>query len=527
MSTHEPCVLAIDLGTSGPKTAVVSASGVIHALGRAQVETFHLPDGGAEQDPAAVWEAVKHAAREAVGLSGVSAARIEAVLCSSQFASIIPVGKDGEAVMNMVLWVDRRGATARLKQLPGYPRFSGDLLRLPAWVYRHGLAPIGTGDDSLAKMRWIKHARPEIYERTATFLEPMDFVALRLTGRAAANQCTALMLLTVNNRRINQTQHDPVLVRYSGIDAAKLPDILPLDAEVGTLLPAVAADLGLSPKTRVFTGMNDTQAGAMGAAAFTGSHASLSIGSTGCICAHVPFKRTDIRHALVSIPSPAPDTWFLMGENGIAGLAAEHFLTKLVFADDAFGALSPSGRFEALGRAVLDSPPGAHGALFMPWLNGALAPAAEPCMRGGLINLSVNTTRSDLARAVLEGVAMNLRWLRNHSENFARRAFSHFVFHGGGAESDAWAQILADVLGAPIHQHRHPRHVPCFGDALLALHRLGHVSLDDAARFVPIKQIYVPKREHAKVYNDLFPQFVAAFHRNRPIFRAMNAFNKK
>ena len=257
--------------------------------------------------------------------------------------------------MNMVLWLDKRGSKQRLSRIPGYPRRSDTPLQMLRWLRVHGLPPI-EGGISLTHMRWIRHARPDVYERTATFLEPMDYVAMRFSGRAAANQCTAFMSLLTDNRRLNVTEYDAGLLAQSGIDRDKLPELVPLDSILGTVLPEVAAELGLAPGTQVVTGINDTQCGGMGTAAFSGPHAALSIGSTSVMITHVDFKRTDVRHVILSMPSPVPDTYFVMAENGMAGGTLEHFLQKLVYASDHFGELTAANRFALLQRAVDDTP---------------------------------------------------------------------------------------------------------------------------------------------------------------------------
>jgi xylulokinase len=516
-----PYVLAVDLGTSGPKAAVVSLEGRIASTGTAHVETIFLPDGGAEQDPESVWDAVKEACGAALGRSPVDRSHVLAVICSSQYSSVIPVDSEGRSTMNMVVWLDQRGSKKRLRQLDGYPRSTDTPPQLVQWVRIHGLPPIESAI-SLQHMRWIKYARPDVYERTATFLEPMDYVTMRLTGRRTANQCTAFMFLVTDNRSLNVTEYHPKLLEYSLLDSDKLPELLPVDAIVGTVLPDVASELGLSPDTRVVTGLNDTQSGGMGTFAFSGGHAGISVGSTSVVITHVDFKRTDVRRSILSMPSPVPDTYFVMAENGIAGAALEHFLENLIYAKDHFGELRSEERFEMLGRAVAEAPPGSDGVLFLPWMSGTIAPAADSRMRGGFLNLGMKTTRSHMARAVLEGVALNQRWVRGAVERFAKRKISHFLYQGGGAESDAWSQIMADVLGAPVHQTENPRFVPCLGGGLLAFQRLGMLDFDDFERRVPIRRVYEPNEANRAVYDDLFERFVRAFKSVRAIFRTLN-----
>ena len=514
MSANQPHILSIDLGTSGPKAALVGLDGTIAATAYRPVETLFLADGGAEQDGEAIWTAVKEAARAAVANGAVARSEVRGVICASQYSSVIPVDRAGRPVMNMVVWMDGRGAPKRLaRDYPAAGGFAGPLQQL-TWLRLHGLPPLPSGVDSLAHMRWIKFARPEVYDRTHAFLEPMDYVTMRLTGRATANQCSAFTLLLVDNRRLGRTTYSDHLLRLSGIDRAKLPALLPLDAIAGEILADVAADLGLDPGTPVVSGFNDTQTGAMASLAFRGSHGGLSIGTTSVLSSHMTAKRTSIRYGILSNPSPVPETYFLMAENGLGGKAVEHVLTNLIYTED-------GDRFANLDRAVGSVAPGSGGVLFLPWLTGAMAPKEDARMRGGFLNLSLATTRAALARAALESVAFNLRWLNRGVEKFLKRRLTHLMFYGGGAQSDQWSGILADVLGLPIHRLANPRYANALGGGLLAFERLGLLGLDDFAARATIDRVFEPRPEHAPCYDRLFEQFVAAFTATRPICRAL------
>ncbi len=518
-------ILAIDLGTSNVKTAVVRRDGELVGTGRASVETKLLPNGGAEQDAEQIWQAVLKASAQA--LAPVKDKRaIRGVACDSQYSSIVPVDADGRPTGNLVLWMDKRGAPERLEKLPGGRGMNPSVFQKLRWLQIHAIPPLDSGADSLAHMRWLKLARPEVYAKTATFLEPMDYVSMRLCGRRVANRCSAFMMLLTDNRRADPVYH-PRLVQWSGLDPDKLPELVPIDEPLGPLLPDVAASLGLSKEALVFPGINDTLAGGIGTYAFSGDHVGLAIGTTSVIVTHVPFKKTDIRNSLVSMPSPIRGQYFVMGETGIGGRALEYFLEKLVFADDRFATHSLVDKFEALHRAVERVPPGSDGVLFLPWLSGSMAPAEDGRMRGGFLNMSLETTREHLARAVLEGVAFNFRWAQAAVGRFAKRRPSHMLFYGGGALSSAWSQIIADVHQLPVHQLRDPEFTPCRGTALLGFHRLGELALEEIQAGVPVEKVFEPRPEVAARYDELFSQFVRAFHQNRKIFHTLNSASEE
>ena len=513
-------ILAIDLGTSNVKAAVVQRDGTLLGTGSRPIETLLLEDGGAEQDPEQVWESVLAACDEA--LAGLEdRGEVRGVACASQYASIVPVDAEGRPTANMVVWMDRRGAPGRLNALPGGRGMRPSLFQMLRWLQVHTIPPLSSGSDSLAHMRWIKLARPDAYKRTATFLEPMDYVVMRLSGRHAANRCSAFLMLLTDNRGAEAFYH-PTLVRWSGIDLEKLPELVPIDEPLGPLRADVAQRLGLSPDVVVFPGLNDTQAGGVGAHAFAGDHAGISIGTTGVCITHVDFKKTDVLNSMATMPSPIGGKYFVLAEAGVSGKALEHFLEKLVFADDSFGDHDLAQRFEALERAIERTEPGSDGLLFLPWLSGSIAPAEDGRVRGGFLNISLQTTREHMARAVLEGVAFNLRWVLGRVERFAKRRFSHVVLYGGGALSSVWAQILADIVKVPVHRVQNPEYAASRGMALLGFHRLGELELSDIEAGVPIAAIHEPRRELAARYDPMFKQFVRVFRKNRDVFRALN-----
>jgi xylulokinase len=515
-------VLAIDLGTSGPKAAVVDAAGRTPGTARGHVDTLTQPGGIAEQDARQVWDAVKSTAVQALAASGVDRDDIVAVICTSQYFSIVPVDRAGLPTSNMILWQDQRGTKKDLKPVAGFPRRVDTPVEMLRWLRVHGIPPV-TANLSMLHMRHLKYSRPDVYARTAWLLEPMDYLTMRLTGRATANQATAFTYSMTDNRRLDITDYDPRLVAASLIDRDKLPELVPMDAIVGTLQPDVAEELGLSTRTPVVTGLNDTQAGGMGSGAFAGTHAAVSVGSTSMILTHVDFKRTDVFNNIVTMPSPVPATYYVMAENGMAGAALERFLTNIVYGSDHFGEAAADDRYEVLQRVAGEVPAGSDGLMFLPWLSGSIAPAGNTYMRGGFLNIGTRTTRGDMARAVLEGVSQNLRWMRGPVEKFAKRTFSHYSLYGGGARSDLWCQIMADVLGAPVHQLDNCDYTVSVGAGLLAFQRLGDLTFDDISELVRTRREFDPDPRNTATYDLMHEQFVKAFKATKPIYRALNA----
>ncbi|HEY5624882.1 MAG TPA: FGGY family carbohydrate kinase, partial [Dehalococcoidia bacterium] len=422
-------IVSLDLGTSGLKAALVSESGEIVASAYRPVNTVLVEPNGAEQDAEAIWTATKNAIRQVVHEADRPAAEIIAVAIASQFSSVVPVDSSGKPVMNLILWMDRRGG-AYSREI--YGRHPG---AIATWIDIHGAMPLPSGDDSLSHMLWVKEERPEVYERTHKFVEPMDYLAARLSGEITANACTAFMMVLTDNRRLDAVQYDDSLIEMAGFDRDKLPDLVPVLSSVGTVLPAVAAEIGLSPETKVLSGLNDTQAVAVGTGTFQPGQGGVNIGTTSQVLAHRADKASDLEHAIVASPSAVDGSYVAIAENGIGAKALDHFLTNVVFASDALGDHTTDDVFGRVDDLIRDVPAGSGSVLFLPWLTGSHAPSSNEKARGGFLNLSLSTTRAHMVRSILEGVAYNLRWLLPSVEQFSGKDFEQVYLSGGGALS--------------------------------------------------------------------------------------------
>jgi xylulokinase len=480
------------------------------------VHTQLLPPDGAEQDPNEIWTAVLSAAKQVLRDADCRPGSVAGISCDSQYFSIVPVDRDIRPVMNLVLWMDARGRAQSRKIYAQHPD------AFQTWIEIHGMMPLPTGTDSLSHILYIQEECPEVHARTHKYLEPVDFIIAKLTGTCTSNICTAFPLLLTDNRDLDGRHYNARLIEMAGIDERKLPPLLPVNARAGTVRPEVATELGLPPATPVFAGVNDTQAAAVGTATFRGTHGAINIGTTSQVLAHVGGKKSDIENALLSMPSPIPGRHMVMAENGLGGKPLDHFLRNVAFANDALADHGVMDPFAGVEAAVHGTPPGSAGLLFLPWLTGAQAPASNSKARGGFLNLSLHSTRAHMVRAVLEGVAFNMRWVLPAVETFAEQRFDELLFAGGGAVSDAWSQIMADVMDRPVAQLADARYVNNRATAFLAFVELGVLGLNDIGKICRIKQRYAPRAAHRAMYDTMFTQFVAAFEQNGPIFEALN-----
>ncbi len=515
--TIEDHVLAIDLGTSGPKVALVSESGRIAASSTRAVTTMRIEPCGAEQDAEEIWCAVLGACRQVLAEAGVPRERILGIACDSHFFSVVPVDIAGNAVGPCILWSDGRGAPYSTAV---YGREPDAFLR---WLQVHGLPALPSGNDSLAHLLFLREERPEIFERTHAFVEPVDYLNAKLSGVVAANASTAYPFLLTDNRDLNHVAYDAELVRMTGVDADKLPPLLPAGHDVGLLRPELARELGLSPQTKIFAGINDSQAVAVGAGAYRPGRCGLSLGTSTSILTHVDTMVSDLEHAIVSMPGAVDGRYMALAENGLGGKVLEHFVRNIIFTRDELADHSTGDAYAHLEAVVAAEPAGAGGLLFLPWFNGVQTPITHTSTRGGFLNMSLDTTRTRMLRAVVEGISMNTRWLLPAVEALHGRPFEEVRVCGGGAMSEEWSHILADVLDRPVAQAADPRYLPARGTALLAFVHAGRASLDDVDRFCPVKARHQPRPRNRTTYARLFEQFVVAFEGNRTLYDGLNA----
>jgi xylulokinase len=522
-SASDKYVLAIDMGSGSAKVALVSNSGDVAASALRNIHTLMLSGGGAEQDPEEWWSAVTGAAKSVLADSRVDPEQIAAVACTTQWSVTVPVDERGVALCNAISWMDSRGAPYNRAITGGWPSVQGYAVRkLVKWIRLSGGAPLRSGVDGLGHILYLKHERPDIYARTWKLLEPMDYLNLRLTGHCAASYATIFPYWLTDNRNPNRIDYNAGLLRLAGVERSKMPDLLPVNAILGRVAPKVAAELGLSPQTKVVMGSCDSQAATIGAGAVRDYDGYFYIGTTSWLSCHVPAKKTDLLHMLSTMPAALAGHYMVGAEQGAAGRCLE-LLKELFFlaGDDAWP--PPSDVYGYLNRAAAEVAPGSDGLIFTPWINGVMAPSEDPYTRSAFFNQTARTTRGHYARAVMEGIAFNLRWLKRHVEKFIGRRFDHLNFIGGGAQSDLWCQIQADVLGCQVRQVAHPLHANAVGAAMAAFVAIGEVKLDDIASMVKIAAAYDPNQINRGVYDRQFREFMNVYKRMKPIYRRLNA----
>ena len=517
-------ILAIDLGTSGPKVGVFSAQCQVIGYEFEPTRVTLLPNGGAEQDPDDWWSAIARATRRLLGKVNIPIADIAALCCTTQWSGTVAVDQAGRHLMNAIIWMDSRGAKYVDALTGGGIAIEGyNVGKLLTWVRLTGGIPTHSGKDSIAHILFVKNELPEIYQSTFKFLEPKDYLNLRLTGKFAASIDSIALHWLTDNRNISRVDYNAGLLKMAGIARDKLPDLKRAVDVLAPIKPEVAAELGLSKDVQVVMGTPDVHSAAIGSGAVRDFQAHLYLGTSSWLACHVPYKKTDLFHNMASLPAALPNKYLLSNEQESAGAALTFLRDNLLYPDDELRqGTAPEDALQTLDRIAARVPAGSDKLIFLPWLNGERTPVDNSSLRGGFFNVSLKTTRAHIIRAVYEGVAYNSRWLLEAVEQFTKRRCDTINAIGGGAKADVWCQIHADVLDRPIRRVKNPIQANMRGAAFLAALTLGYLKVDDIPSRVEIARTYPPNPDHRKIYDELFAEFVNLYKNNQKIFARLN-----
>ena len=523
--SNESVILAMDLGTSGMKVALITVGGKVLGWDSEPVKLILTQDGGAEQDPQEWWQAFLKAAGRLVARGLTPTDNIIAVCCSTQGEGTIPVDHNGNALMNCVLWMDMRGERFLKQQFKGLINVTGaGLANTLRWIRLTGGMPSMTGKDPAAHMLLIREEYPEVYARTYKFLNVLDFLNLKLTGRFTATFDSILTSWVTDNRDPDRIHYDPDLVKRSGIDGDKLPEIVKCTDIIGELKCEVADALGLKPGVKVVAGAIDNTAAAIGAGTAGDYDTHLYIGTSSWMTAHVPFKKTDIVFSLASVPCAVPGRYLLTALQATAGGNLTFLRDNIIYhKDELLQEADVPDIFKVLDQITERTPAGSNGVIYTPWIWGERAPVEDRTLRAGIYNLSLNNHREDIIRAFLEGIAMNTRWLMDPFEKFIGRKLQRINIVGGGAQSDVWCQIFADVLKVEIRQVSDPVQANARGAAWIGAVGMGEIKFGDLQALTQIRRTYNPNASNRALYDDRFDTFKTIYKQMNGIYRKLNS----
>ncbi len=501
-------VIAHDLGTTGNKATLYDREGKLVGAAFHAYETEYAHTGWAEQDPQDWWEAVCQSTRRLMGETGVRQHDIACLTFSGQMMGAVALDKDARPLRNAIIWADQRALVQE--------RWIGERVSFEQ-VYQvtgHRLS----SSYSLAKILWIRDHQPDIFQATHKFVHAKDAIVARLTGNFATDPSDAS---SMNLYDLNSGAWSADI-----LDAVELPvDVLPAIRQsidvVGAVRAEVADDIGLAVGTPVVIGGGDGACAAAGAGVIEAGSAYNYVGSSSWIAISTANPIYDPQYRTFTFGHVIPNMFMPTGTMQAAGASYQWTRDQLSLFEKETAERLGISPYELINLEVAQIAAGAEGLFFLPYLLGERSPRWNPHARGAFIGLTIRHTRAHLYRAVLEGVALNLRVILDAFRDQGTQIEAMRLI-GGGASGQVWNQIMADVYGMPAQRLTILEEATSMGAALVG--GVGVGLYPDFAMIETMNDIaatVMPNRQAQATYDKMLPIFNQLYAALEPVYEGI------
>ncbi len=498
-------ILAHDLGTTGNKVTLYDREGRMIGSAFQGYSTEYAHTGWAEQNPEDWWQAVCISTRNLLQQARIGADQVACIVFSGQMMGCVPLAQTAKPIRNAIIWADQRS----VKQ----ERWLGE--RISADEVYHITGHRLSASYSLCKMLWLRDNQPDIYQATYKFVHAKDAIVARLTGVFVTEPSDASGM---NLYGLQQGGWSGRIIEAAGLNPSQLPELRRSTDVVGEVLPSVADDVGVAAGTPVVIGGGDGMCAAAGAGVVREGTAYNYIGSSSWIALATPQPVYDPGYRTFTWAHIVPGMFSPCGTMQAAGGSYQWTRDQLcspeVQAAQALGISS----YELMNIQADKSPAGANGLFFLPYLMGERSPRWNPRARGAFIGLTIRHTRADVIRAVLEGVTMNLRVIKDAFTAQGARIEAMRVI-GGGARGRFWNRIMADIYGVPVHRLAILEEATSMGAALAGGVGVGlYPDFSMIETMNRVVEVIEPDAAAQAVYERAFPIFEAAYQALTPIY---------
>ncbi|MCL2106924.1 MAG: FGGY-family carbohydrate kinase [Oscillospiraceae bacterium] len=529
--------LAYDIGTTGVKTCLFRMGETIELLAGASAgyKLYVLPGGGAEQEPQEWWDAMCQTTRAVLAESGLRPEEISGISFCSQMQGLVLVDKEGMPLRRAMSYMDQR-AGEELKAGMAYgPQIAGaNIPRLLKSLMITG-AVAASVKDPVWKYKWVQANEPEVFARIHKWLDVKEALIARMTGNCVMTPDSAFATLLYDIRP-GKRNWSPAITRMLGVEWKHLANILPCCAEVGKLRAKQARELGLVENIPVYGGGGDASLVGVGAGAVEMGDTHIYSGTSGWVSTVVDKSMVDASAMIAAIVGAQDGRFNYFAEQETAGKCVEWVKDHLaldeinLYMNKEFDLrhqlpdreLVYTNLYDYMMSVVDTVPIGAGGVIFAPWLHGNRCPFEDPSARGMFFNISLETGKTELIRAVVEGVIFHLRWMLETQEKKTRTS-NPLRFVGGGALSDVLCGMLADCTGRRVETVASPQNVGAVGAAVLIAVGQGLIpSVEAAKKLIPAVKTFQPNMENHAKYARNFEAYKMLYKANKDVFRALN-----
>ena len=478
-------LIAHDLGTSGNKASLFSEEGVLVASYTAPYDVHFFNRNCAEQDPEDWWQAVCLATREV--MKGISKEDVLGISFSAQMQACVVVDESGRALRPAMIWADLRAEeeAALLAERVGAEKMNQ--------ITGHRISAAY----SLEKLMWIRKHEPEVYAKTYRMLLAKDYIICRMTGEFVTDYSEASGTDAFDLQNLVWSEE---IVRASEINPELLPELHASTDVIGQMKTEIAEELGLDPGTKVVCGGGDGPCSALGAGSFDNGQMFFSFGTSAWIAGTSDRMFLDRGRTLICFGHVIPGKYMPCGTMQAAGSSYAYIIDALCKEERKIAEEKGGSVYDTVSQMVMDSPAGAKGLVFLPYLLGERSPRWNSDTSGSFLGIRTEHEKKDYIRAVLEGIAMNMDIiLQAQREN---GPVEELVLTGGGARGDVAAQILADVLGLPLHRLDHVETATSIAAAVIAGVGIGlFEDFSVVHQFIHCEKTFTPDLAKKKVYD--------------------------
>jgi xylulokinase len=481
-------VLAFDVGTSGVKAVLVHPErGIVASAGR-RYGLMTVAPGWVDQDTLALRASMGRASRELLRSRGDEGGDVAAVVVTAQMFSLQPVDAGLEPVGPMLSWLDQRAAGV-----------ADDLaLRLPLTEQARLLGSRITAKDLVARAAWLRTCAPERYARTAWLLDCKEAIVAWLTGAVVTDPSGASAWRLTDRWG---TSWDAAACHLTGVDPERLPPISPATSIAGGLRAAAARALGVRAGTPVLVGAGDVPASQLGAGATGRGAGHLSLGTAAYLGIDADPGTRDPAGNLGTLAHVVPGRELLWLEIATAGGALAWVGRALARAGGTAVAIDRLERIAASAAGETDD------LLFAPWLSGERVPLFDDTARGAFVGLHLRHGPGHLTRAVMEGVAFQIRWALGYGTGYGV-APTIIRAVGGGGIGSVWLGIIADTLGRDLEVVAAPQDAAALGAAAIAFAGLGRwTGVERVEDLVRVERVVTPDPARTAARDRLYPMF--------------------
>jgi len=485
-------LLAHDLGTSGNKATLFTTEGELVTSRTSPYPTEYSHGNWAEQEPAQWWEAVCKSTKELLKSCG-GGGEIAAVALSGQMMGLTVVDRDGNVLRPSILYCDQRSEkqAAQLCERMDPKESYG--------ITGHRISSVYV----IEKLMWLRDNEPENYRKTHRTLCAKDYINYRLTGRMATDYSDAS---GTNAFDLKTFKWSEKIVKEAGIDGEMLPEPLPSTTIIGTITAEAARATGLKEGTPVAAGGGDGSCAAVGVGSIKPTGAYNYIGSSSWFGYTTDTPFIDERMRTMTWAHCVPNLLHPTGSVQTAGASYRWLRNTLCRHEIEEAKKRGVDDYDLLNEAAAESPVGANGVLFLPYMLGERSPHWNPNARGVFAGMNLGTSRGDMYRAVMEGITMNLTTI---VEIFrARVPIEEVRVIGGCARSELWRQMMADMYGCRVDKLRHLEEATSMGAAVIAGGGAGvFENFDVVERFIEVDETATPDAARRKRYQQIQPVF--------------------